>query len=189
MQITIKTTEIYQNALTGVKYYIVALIAAAVAITSIVIGAASATGFTFKAPFVFTAGFAAGLIVFLVGSNHCFRILRSCIHSFKKNIRYTRTEIRRTLVCNRCLAALVGLSTDDNWSRLHTDLCRLDICSHWLLHHERTTTANIRFATKRIYFTNAMAPTIQSQRFCPNCGSPVTPDATYCSHCGKQLTS
>ena len=36
--------EIYQNALTGIKYYIVAIVAAAVAIASITIGVATATG-------------------------------------------------------------------------------------------------------------------------------------------------
>lgn len=58
--------EIYKNALTGVKFYIIALIAAAVATTSIVIGVGTATSFTFK-NFVLTAGFAAGLIAFLAG--------------------------------------------------------------------------------------------------------------------------
>jgi uncharacterized membrane protein len=58
--------KIYQNALTGIKYYIVAIIAAAVAIVGIVIGAASATGL-FTSDFVFTTGFAAGLIGFFVG--------------------------------------------------------------------------------------------------------------------------
>lgn len=59
--------EIYQNSLTGIKYYIIALIAAAIAITSIVVGVGSATGFTFNANFAFTAGFAAGLIAFFAG--------------------------------------------------------------------------------------------------------------------------
>src|SRR5665647_3793400 len=59
--------EIYRNTLTGVKYYIVAIIAAAVAIVGITIGAASATGFTFASDFVFTAGFGAGLIAFFAG--------------------------------------------------------------------------------------------------------------------------
>jgi uncharacterized membrane protein len=59
--------KIYQDSLTGVKFYIIALVAAAVAIVAIVLGAASATGFTFTADFVFTAGFGAGLIAFLVG--------------------------------------------------------------------------------------------------------------------------
>ena len=58
--------EIYQNSLTGVKYYIVALIAAAVAIAAIVIGVGSATGFTYKG-FELTAGFGAGLAAFLGG--------------------------------------------------------------------------------------------------------------------------
>jgi uncharacterized membrane protein len=59
--------EIYRNTLKGVKYYIVAIIAAAVAIVGITIGAASATGFTFASDFVFTAGFGAGLIAFFAG--------------------------------------------------------------------------------------------------------------------------
>ncbi len=60
--------SIYQNAWTGIKYYIVAIVAAAVAITSVVLGAASATQFfTANATFEFTAGFAAGLIAFLIG--------------------------------------------------------------------------------------------------------------------------
>jgi uncharacterized membrane protein len=58
--------EIYQNSLTGVKFYIIAIIAAAIAITAIVIGVGSATGFTFTG-FVPTAGFGVGLIAFIVG--------------------------------------------------------------------------------------------------------------------------
>ena len=59
--------KIYQDALTGVKFYIVALIAAAVAIAAITVGVWSATGFTFTADFVFTAGFAVGLAAFFTG--------------------------------------------------------------------------------------------------------------------------
>jgi uncharacterized membrane protein len=60
--------EIYKNSLTGVKYYIVALVAAGVAIASLVIGIWTATGFTFTTGnFVPTIAFGAGLIAFLVG--------------------------------------------------------------------------------------------------------------------------
>ncbi len=60
--------QIYQNALTGVKYYIVAIVAAAVAIAAMVIGIASATGFNFTTgTFVPTTGFGIGLAAFLGG--------------------------------------------------------------------------------------------------------------------------
>ena len=59
--------KIYQNSWTGVKYYIVALIAAGVAVTALTIGIASATGFTFTGNFLLTAGFGIGLAAFLGG--------------------------------------------------------------------------------------------------------------------------
>jgi len=31
------------------------------------------------------------------------------------------------------------------------------------------------------------APTMQVTRFCPNCGAPEDPNSTFCPHCGKQL--
>ena len=60
--------KIYQNSLTGVKFYVVAIIAAAVAIAAITIGVGSATGFQFTTEsFVLTVGFGIGLIAFLGG--------------------------------------------------------------------------------------------------------------------------
>jgi uncharacterized membrane protein len=57
--------KIYQDSLTGVKFYIIAIIAAAISIAAITIGVWSATGFT--ADFVLTASFGIGLIAFFVG--------------------------------------------------------------------------------------------------------------------------
>ncbi len=57
--------RIYQETLTGVKFYVIAIIAAAVAVTAIVLGAWSATHFTNI--FTFTAGFGVGLVAFLAG--------------------------------------------------------------------------------------------------------------------------
>jgi uncharacterized membrane protein len=59
--------KIYRDSLTGVKFYIVALIAAGVAVAALVIGIGSATGFTFKTGFKPTTGFAVGLVAFLAG--------------------------------------------------------------------------------------------------------------------------
>ena len=59
--------EIYKNSLTGVKFYIIALVAAGVAIAALIVGIGSATGFTFKTGFVPTAAFGVGLITFFAG--------------------------------------------------------------------------------------------------------------------------
>jgi len=57
---------IYQNAWTGIKYYIVALVAASVAVTAIVLGALSIAPLHITG-FPLPAGFTVGLIVFLAG--------------------------------------------------------------------------------------------------------------------------
>ena len=87
--------EIYQNALTGVKYYIVALIALAVA------GAGFIVGFVLN-------DFATMLVNRRWQCNrnssrhrisNCHLcILRSRSHALKKNFQYTRTKNWRTLV-------------------------------------------------------------------------------------------
>ena len=59
--------EIYKSALTGVKFYIIAIVAAGVAIAAIVVAVGSATGFTFTANFVPTVGFGVGLTAFFAG--------------------------------------------------------------------------------------------------------------------------
>ena len=89
---------IYQNSLTGVKYYIVALIALAVA------GAGFVVGFVFNgfatngSIAAFGIGNAVGIAVGVAFLDHSIRILRPCSHSLKKNFQYTRTEDGGTLV-------------------------------------------------------------------------------------------
>ena len=59
--------EIYNNSLTGIKFYIIALVAAAVSIAALTIGIWTATGFTFTSGFVPTVAFGLGLVTFLGG--------------------------------------------------------------------------------------------------------------------------
>ncbi len=48
---------------------------------------------------------------------------------------------------------------------------------------------SIRTPPQSYAYTPPPSPsTTSATRYCPNCGAPVAPDATYCSHCGKQLT-
>ena len=59
--------NIYKNALTGLKYYVVALVAAAVAISVMVISFATMGLFDATRPFAFTAGFGVGLAALFAG--------------------------------------------------------------------------------------------------------------------------
>ena len=59
--------SIFQNTWTGIKYYIVALVAATVAVTAFIIGVLSATAFTFTGIFTLTAGFGIGIIAGISG--------------------------------------------------------------------------------------------------------------------------
>jgi uncharacterized membrane protein len=64
--------EIYKDSLTGIKFYIIALVAAAVSIAAITIGVWTATGFTFTSGFVPTVAFGVGVIAFLGGLTVAF---------------------------------------------------------------------------------------------------------------------
>lgn len=57
--------KIYQDSLTGIKYYVVAIVAGAVAIAAFTVGIWTATDFTSE--FVLTAGFGIGLAAFIAG--------------------------------------------------------------------------------------------------------------------------
>jgi uncharacterized membrane protein len=59
--------EIYKNTLTGVKFYIIAIVAVGVAMAALMVGIGSATGFTFTTGFEPTVTFGVGLITFFAG--------------------------------------------------------------------------------------------------------------------------
>jgi uncharacterized membrane protein len=177
-------SEIYQNSLTGVKYYVVALIAAAVAITSMVLGAASATGL-FTGNFVFTAGFAVGLAAFFAGIIIAFVFyvlaashLKRTFNTLAQKTGEHSFSTAGTLLWVGSILTIVVVGL-------------LLIFIAWIF-------ATIGFFSMRSkqqpepysYPPSTTAtPAQPQQRYCPNCGSPVPPDATYCPHCGKQLTA
>jgi len=182
--------ETYKNSLTGVKFYIVALVAAAVAIAAIVIGVGSATGYKFSSGFTPTVGFGVGLAAFFIGLivAFVFYVLAA-------------SHLRRTF---NTLAQKSGEKSFDTaasliwWGSILTIIVvgLLLIFVAWIF-------AVIGFFSMRSqqqqqyapqppgYTAPSTQPVTQQQaaRYCSNCGAPVTSDATYCPHCGKRLTS
>ena len=182
--------EIYQNSLTGVKYYIVALIAAAVAIVGIVIGAASATGL-FAADFVFTAGFAAGLITFFAGLVVAFVFyvlaathLRKTFNTLAQKSGEQSFATAGTLLWLGSMLTIIGVGL-------------LLIFIAWIFAvvgfftmkspQQQPNASQPYGYTPPSTVPPTTTPPTQATRFCPNCGAPVSLDATFCSRCGKQL--
>ncbi len=109
--------SLYHEAWTGIKFYIIAIVAAAVAIVGIVLGAASATSmFAENANFIFTAGFAAGLITLLAGlvvafvfyvlaANH----LKDCFNNLAKKSGERNFDTAATLLWIGAILTIIGV--------------------------------------------------------------------------------
>jgi len=185
--------EIYQNSLTGVKFYIIALIAAAVAIAAIVIGVGSSTGYKFKftSSFTPTVGFGVGVAAFLIGIivAFIFYVLAA-------------SHLRRTF---NTLAQKSGEQSFNTaasllwWGSILTIIVvgLLLIFIAWIFavisFFSMRSKPQQQYAPQPPGYTQPSSQAItqpqQSARYCSNCGAPVASDATYCAHCGKRLTS
>jgi len=171
--------EIYENSLTGIKYYIVALIALAVAgagfIVGLVfigvrttIGIGSIAGLTVGIAFLVIA-----FIFYVLAATH----LRKTFNTLAQKSGEHSFETAGTLLWVGSILTIIMVGV-------------LLIFIAWVF-------AVIGFSTMKspqhqqyVYTPPLTVPsTTQATRFCPNCGAPVSQDATFCSHCGKQLPS
>jgi uncharacterized membrane protein len=173
-----KDNSIYRNALWGVIFFIVGLIAFAVVMSSLIWGGIFA-GMAFMPGAGLGAGILAlGLLVVSVAILFIFYLLAAMYfrRAFSTLAQKTGEHMFETAGLLLFVGAiltiiLVGLAL---------------ILVAWIL-------ATIAFFSIRTPQTNTYAPPSQTYtqptatRYCPNCGAPVEPNATYCPHCGKQL--
>jgi len=176
--------EIYQNALTGVKYYIVALIALGIA------GTGFAVGFVLNDfPARFGVGNAVGLAVgvaflivafvfYVLAATH----LRKTFNTLALKTGEHSFETAGTLLWVGAILTIIGVGV-------------LLIFIAWIF-------AVIGFFTMKGpqqqpytsqpygYTSPSAQPTAgpsQVQSYCSNCGAPLKPQSTYCSVCGKKV--
>ena len=183
--------ELYQNALTGVKYYIIALIAVAVAITGILIGVGTATGFKFNSSFTLTAGFGIGLAVFLGG------IIIAFIFYVLAAVHLKQTF--NTLAQKSGEHSFTTASTLLWWGSLLTILFGIGlilIFIAWIFavigffamkSPQQKQQTSQPYSYTQPSTTETTSQPSQTARYCSYCGAQVKPDATYCPQCGKQL--
>ena len=184
--------EIYKNSLTGVKYYIIALIAAGAAITAIVVGIGTATGFKFHSTFTLTPGFGIGLAAFFAGLLIAFIFnvlaashLRNTFNTLEQKSGEHSFGTAGSLLWWGSILTIIGVGL-------------ILIFIAWIFavvgfFSMKSQQLQQQYPTQPNGYTSPPVQSItqpqQSGRYCPNCGAPVAPGATYCPHCGKQLAS
>ena len=169
--------EIYQNSLTGVVYYIVALISAAVAIAALAIGAASVIGLGIGF-IVFILGLIGAFIFYVLAATR----LRTALSALGQKSGEHMFETAGLLLFIGAILTIVLIGL-------------LLILIAWIF----ATLAffSIKVPSQPYGYTQPPPPTqpaastpepaTQAIRYCPNCGAPVQQNAIYCPNCGKPL--
>jgi uncharacterized membrane protein len=176
---------IYQNALTGVKYYIVALITLAIAGTGFIVGFAL-NDFPTRIGVGNAVGIAVGIaflivtfVFYVLAAMH----LRKTFNTLAQKTGEHSFETAATLLWVGALLTIIGVGV-------------LLIFVAWIF-------AVIGFFTMKSpqqqqpygsqpYEYNPPSPqsTVgfsQIQSYCSNCGAPLKPESIYCSSCGKKV--
>jgi uncharacterized membrane protein len=177
--------EIYQNSLTGVKYYIVALIALAIA------GAGFVVGFVinnFPTTLTFGIGNAIGLTVgiaflivtfvfYVLAASH----LRKTFSTLAQKTGEHSFETAGTLLWVGSILTIIGVGV-------------LLIFVAWIFaiigfFTMKSPQQEQPYTSQPFGYTppSEQSTALQIQSYCSNCGAPLKPQSTYCSSCGKKV--
>lgn len=178
-------SEIYQNSLTGVEFYIVAIIAAAVATAAIVVAVAAFVGIKGFPTFGIVAG-AAGIAVSVVAIVVAFVFFILAASHLRKTFNTLAQKSGE-----QSFATAATLLWWGSWLSIIL-VGFLVILVAWIF-------AVVGFFVMKPQqqqptYTYPSPPPTATQptttgRYCSNCGAPVGLEATFCPRCGKQLVS
>ncbi len=177
--------SIYENALTGVKYYIVAIVAIAVAIATLIIGFAS-FGFNFTSfPSIVPAGFAFGIVALIAGLIVAFIFyvlaavhLRRALNTLAEKSGEQSFATAGTLLWIGAILTIIMVGL-----LLIFVAWIFAVIGFFSMRSKQQQTNSYTQST-----VQSATQATQATRYCPNCGAPVAQGASYCIHCGKQLT-
>jgi len=169
--------EIYQNALMGVIFLIIAAIVVAVAVVGAFVFIFTIVGF-FVGLAVFFAGLVIAFIFYLLSAMR----LRKTFSELAQKSGEHNFETAGTLYWWGAILTIIFVGL-------------ILIFIAWIF-------ATIAFFSMKLQpqqpsasqppgYTPPSTPPVaqptQATRYCSFCGAPVAPDATFCPHCGKQL--
>ena len=175
--------EIYQNALTGVKYYIVALITLAIAGTGFIVGFAL-NDFPTKIGVGNAIGIAIGIaflivtfVFYVLAATH----LRKTFNTLAQKTGEHSFETAATLLWVGAILTIIGVGV-------------ILIFIAWIFavigfFTMKSPQQQQPYASQPYGYTppSEQSTASQAQIYCSNCGAPLKPQSTYCSSCGKKV--
>jgi uncharacterized membrane protein len=179
--------EIYQNALTGVKYYIVALVTLAIAGIGFIIGFAL-NDFPTKIGIGNAVGIAIGIaflivafVFYVLAATH----LRKTFNTLAQKTGEHSFETAATLLWIGAILTIIGVGV-------------ILIFVAWIFavigfFTMKSPQQQQPYASQPYAYTSPSAQSTtgssQAQIYCSNCGAPLKPQSIYCSTCGKKVES
>jgi len=180
-----QNNEIYQDSVTGVIYYIIAVVAAAVAVIALAIGFA-------------TFGFLAGLGVFFIGLiiafifyilaasrlRKTFDLLaqKSGDHSFST----AGTLLWWGAILTIIFVGLILIFIAWIFATIGFFSMKLQPQQQYASQPSSYTPPPTQAPAAQPTPAPVAQPT-QATQYCPNCGAPVKPNTAFCPNCGKPL--
>ena len=179
--------QIYHNALTGIKYYIIALIAAAVAVPAIIISVATyypISGFTGFG----MAGLAVGIAIAVISLAVAFvfyilaaKHLRKTFNSLAQKSGEHYFRLAGTLLWWGSLLTIIFIGL------LLIILAWIFATIAFFLMKFKQPPYPPAASTYTPAPSSTAVPSAPPPRYCSYCGAQVKPDAVYCPQCGRQL--
>jgi uncharacterized membrane protein len=163
--------EIYQNAFTGVKYYIVALIALAVS----------------------GAGFIVGLVVSAIGTvisiGNVLGLMLGIAFLVIAFVFYLLAAVHLRKTFNTLAQKTGEASFTTAGTMLWVGSILSIIIIAWIFaivgfFTMKAPQAQYAYGSQPYGYA---PPTGPAQTYCSNCGAPMSPQAAYCTHCGKKV--
>jgi uncharacterized membrane protein len=174
-------TDIYNNTLRGLIYYIIAIIALAIAGATIGVGAITLGFGVFAGLAISIATLIVGLLVAFVFYILAASYLRKALHTLaQKSGEHTFDTAATLLWVGAFLTLLFGFGLF-----LMLVAWIFIVVGFFSMKPPQTSTYQPYNYTAQ----PTQSQSTQVAQYCPHCGAPVTSDALYCAHCGKQISA
>jgi uncharacterized membrane protein len=172
----------YDNALRGFIYYIIAAIAVAIAFGLLWAGIATISTMFFLGlgiGIVFIIGFIVALVVGFIFYVMAAKRLRTTLNALAQRTGEKSFETAGTLLYYGAILTIVVIGG-------------LLIFIAWIFatigFFQMKTPGQQNAPQQQYGYAPPPPPTAQTAtKYCPNCGAPVQPGTTFCPNCGKQL--